>query len=230
MTRWLNTPLLAFILEHGGNPNGFKNDRGPYPVTTPLSNIALRGTLDQLRLLLSYGAKPEALCLHFILRRKQPDPERRPMLSLLLDFGADINGLEREKPVFLRMRTSGGNLGPFHFRTALMEAKMMKDEEATALLLERGADAELKVKSGYQRGLDIRMCGPEGSRRRLAPGYGTMDGKSVKASEQNKKQPNKKRPSKEQHGYQPNKNQSSTNQQSDQPDSTWKTRLRTRKD
>lgn len=123
---------------------------------TPLSLIASRGSLVNLQLLFSRGAEPDNNALHMALRRPPADPERFPILDLLLSRGADIDALEtgnKGRP------TSSRRTGPVLQRTPLFEAVVAGDLDAVRFLVKRGADVEVRNRTGRREGMSSLEAG-----------------------------------------------------------------------
>lgn len=111
----------------------------PWPQTA-LSSAAGDGTLDTLRLLVQHGADPNfgLKALHMAMRRDVDDPEQIVVVELLLEHGADVDGMEKEP-----MPKMMGRKGPWVEATALWEAAKNGDEDMVRLLIERGADVNI---------------------------------------------------------------------------------------
>lgn len=123
---------------------------------TPISLIASRGSLVNLQLLFSRGAEPDNNALHMALRRPPADPERFPILDLLLSRGADIDALEtgnKGRP------TSSRRTGPVLQRTPLFEAVVAGDLDAVRFLVKRGADVEVRNRTGRREGMSSLEAG-----------------------------------------------------------------------
>lgn len=121
-----------------------------------MSLIASRGSLANLQLLFSRGAEPDNNALHMALRRPPSDPERFPILDLLLSRGADIDALEtgiKGRP------TSSSCAGPVLQRTPLFEAVVAGDVDAVRFLVERGADVEVRNRTGRMEGMSSFEAG-----------------------------------------------------------------------
>jgi hypothetical protein len=89
-----------------------------------------------MKTLLAHGAKPDNNTVHWAISKRRPDdPDRIPMLELLLENGADINALETEQPY----ATNGK---PFVIlRTSPLQAAIQHDDITTVqFLIEKGAD------------------------------------------------------------------------------------------
>ena len=90
-----STAMTELLLEHGADVHGVSTG-GVFP----LARAILRGNVDQVRILLQHGADanqagaadiPLALASDFSLNRLKPFSLRKEMISILLEFGADVN-------------------------------------------------------------------------------------------------------------------------------------------
>jgi ankyrin repeat protein len=69
-------------------------------------------------------------------------PDRIPVVSLLLEHGADINALAEDHPALSEAKLRGRKCTPLH------SAAKWGNEEATVWLLEHGADADVRNEMG----------------------------------------------------------------------------------
>ncbi len=89
---WFNKGMLRWLLEHDVSPDSRKGN-------TPLMQAAADGDIVTMRLLLEFGANPNALNeesenpLGFATTYEQPDA-----IKLLVDAGADINNQDDSGP------------------------------------------------------------------------------------------------------------------------------------
>lgn len=149
-------PILRFLLEKGVDANPEFGARAWPP--TLLSRGAYSLKPHDFKLLLDYGARPDASAIHICLRRQNFDVqkarisqvgrtrpywprlsegERYAMVSMLLDAGADPNVFEYG---FHFKATSSAR--PCLVETPLHMAKRMEDLRIVDLLHERGADKD----------------------------------------------------------------------------------------
>ena len=95
---WQYHSMLAWLLEQGVHPDCKMSPNGG----TPLMHAAANGDLNSMRLLLQYGANPNArnenneLPLGYACSYEQWEAAR-----VLIELGADVNGIEREGLTFL---------------------------------------------------------------------------------------------------------------------------------
>ena len=68
--------------------------------------------------------------------------DRIPVMSLLLEHGADVNGIAEDYPAHSEARKSGRKGTPLH------SAAKWGNEEAKAWLLEHGADSTIRNEMG----------------------------------------------------------------------------------
>ncbi|KAL9094066.1 MAG: hypothetical protein Q9165_003736 [Trypethelium subeluteriae] len=146
-----NTPLLEWLLENGANPNlGHLRGSGMLIANSgdALEIAAKHCPLSTVALLLAHGAQAEnSMALNraagayppggnFYYSRARPTPEfdrdRIPVMELLLQHGADINGDERQGR---RDRTPG---------LPVTYAVMARAVERVKWLLENGADPTIR--------------------------------------------------------------------------------------
>jgi ankyrin repeat protein len=132
--------LFAWLLNHGADPNDVDQAR-----FTPMTRIAHSGSLVSLQLLFKCGAQIDNNALHAAVRRPKSDPERIPILELLLSQGADINALETGL-----IRPSSSALRKAHppRTTPLYEAAKAQDVELVEFLMKRGADPKVRTRWG----------------------------------------------------------------------------------
>lgn len=90
------------------------------------------------------------------LQRSPADPERFPILDLLLSRGADIDALEIGNK---GRATSGTRTGPVLQRTPLFEAVVAGDVDAVRFLVERGADVKVRNRTGRREGMSSLEAG-----------------------------------------------------------------------
>lgn len=104
----------------------------------PLDTAALRAPLESVKILLSHGARigPKSRAMNAAARGDVPD--RIPIMSLLLEHGADINAIAEDYPAMSEARRSGRKGTPLH------SAAKWGNKEATVWLLEHGADANVR--------------------------------------------------------------------------------------
>ncbi len=130
--------LPPWLLKHGANPDipdGF--------ATSPMYYVAGYGSLSILKLLFDHGAQVDSNAFFAIIRdKKRRDPERIPMVELLLSKGADVNFLHE----YERLPTSSALVYSRRFRhTPLWEAVKARDVEMVELLIRKGADVNLRI-------------------------------------------------------------------------------------
>lgn len=90
------------------------------------------------------------------LRRSPADPERFPILDLLLSRGADIDALETGNK---GRQTSSTRTGLVLQRTPLFEAVVAGDLDAVRFLVKRGADVEVRNRTGRREGMSSLEAG-----------------------------------------------------------------------
>ena len=133
--------LIALFLTHGANPNSSRSPRGGFH---PLDIAALHAPVETVKLLLDSGAAaaigPNSAALHAAAQGKTSN--RIAVMALLVERGADINGLATDYPAPSEALRSGRKGTPLH--TAFKWA----NEEAKTWLLEHGADLEAKNELG----------------------------------------------------------------------------------
>ncbi len=129
--------LVALFFAHGADANP-PISRGYYPLET----AALCAPLESVKILLSHGAHigPERRAMNAAARGDVPD--RTPIMSLLLEHGADINALAEDYPALSEAKLPGRKGTPLH------SAAKWGNEEATLWLLEHGADADVRNEVG----------------------------------------------------------------------------------
>ncbi|KAG5634703.1 hypothetical protein H0H81_001050 [Sphagnurus paluster] len=131
-------PVLEWALNHGADPN-----RSRSGMRTALDSAVMCGSADAVRLLLQHGAR-----LHNTNALKVAAYYgQTSMIELLLEAGADVNEVPDYKEMLRAERVDG--LG-----TALHEAANGGQREAAVLLLQRGADPNIKDSLG-KSALDI---------------------------------------------------------------------------
>ncbi len=133
--------LVALFLAHGADANP-PISRGYFPLET----AALCAHLESVKILLSHGAQigPESRAMNAAERGDVPD--RIPIMSLLLEHGADINALAEDYPALSEAKLPGRKGTPLH------SAAKWGNEEATVWLLEHGADADVRNEMGEMAG------------------------------------------------------------------------------
>ena len=132
-----NPELVALFLAHGADADP-QISHGYYPLET----AALCAPLESVKILLSHGARigPGSRAMNAAARGDVPD--RTPIMSLLLEHGADINALAEDYPALSEAKLLGRKGTPLH------SAAKWGNEEATVWLLEHGADAAVKNEMG----------------------------------------------------------------------------------
>jgi ankyrin repeat protein len=124
--------MMRWLLEHEADPN--VHDENGF---CALDTAALTSSTDTILFLLDNGADiRQSFPLHSALERTEENKKDIvPVMTLLLDHGADIDALENQRPV-----GSFGRVFTFGLGTALYKAVKKKSLEGVKLLLERGAD------------------------------------------------------------------------------------------
>lgn len=128
-----NDSFLVWLISKGASTQ-VADHRGNGPLTL----CARRGTLEGMRTLLAHGAKPDNNTIHWtISRRRKDDPDRLPMLALLVEHGADINALETEQPYATNGRaTKILRTSPLHV------AIEQRDLQTVEFLVDNGANVQ----------------------------------------------------------------------------------------
>ncbi|KAF2193409.1 hypothetical protein K469DRAFT_235702 [Zopfia rhizophila CBS 207.26] len=127
--------FLSWLTQNGANP---KISDGSFNGILPL--CVWKSSFACMKLLLAHGAVPDNKAIYWtISRRAIEDPDRLPILSLLLHNSGDVNALETE-PNWQMQRPAGASR---HIaRTSpLYIAAEQGDLEVVKILLERGADS-----------------------------------------------------------------------------------------
>ena len=147
-----NLPLLSWFLAHGANPNLgqqlYFKDRLGGPNTESckaLESAAYDGNVEAVRMLLDAGAEirngvplhsaagkrpPGANCHYFLPPSKDFDLSMIPVMELLVERGADVNGRDNDRHVVPRY--------------AIARAVNAGAVERVRWLLEHGANLELE--------------------------------------------------------------------------------------
>jgi ankyrin repeat protein len=153
--------VIECLLDHGADPNIQTNETGS-PV---LGGLTYGDHLDCVRLLLAAGANPNRACettgetpLHGAVTNK--DLDRRPLVKLLLDYGADPNS--KTKPGILTYsfwrdaRTRGET--PLHRAAAYSPVeiiKMLLDASGDTTIRDINGDSPLGWASWHLRDREI---------------------------------------------------------------------------
>ncbi len=153
---------FEFLLKNGADPNFYMEDMDNHPFHHKPSLMEwLTGdqVSDYLRVALQYGGDPD-----FIIEHYYPDgrlSSRAPIifsaikvggvenLRILIEAGADINW----------------QIVEFSYKTPLIEAVFCRKFDMVYLLLEKGAEPTLKIKSGSDLASLIKEYNARGSYR-----------------------------------------------------------------
>jgi ankyrin repeat protein len=125
--------MMRWLLEHGADPN--VHDENGF---CALDTADTTSSTDTILFLLDNGADTrQSFPLHSALeRRREYKKDIIPVMTILLDHGADIDALESQRPAGSpRRAVISGILG-----TALYKAVRKNNLEAVKLLVERGVD------------------------------------------------------------------------------------------
>ena len=145
--------LVAFFLNNGANANR-QASRGYQPLET----AALCAPLESVQILFSHGAQIGTGSRAMNAAARGDVPDRIPIMSLLLEHGADINALAEDYPAMSEAKKSGRKGTPLH------SAAKWGNTEATAWLLEHGANAAVRNEMGEtaeEWGKRFERNGPE---------------------------------------------------------------------
>ncbi|CZR55076.1 uncharacterized protein PAC_04962 [Phialocephala subalpina] len=132
-----NLPVFHWLLEPGADPNIADGFDG-----TPMAYTAMNGTSYMIKQLFQYGAKVDNNALHHVVGRSKMDPERIPILEILLQHGADINALETGLE---KLPSSNASALPPHTSTVLYKAVRDRHCQLVRYLLSKGADSEKRT-------------------------------------------------------------------------------------
>jgi ankyrin repeat protein len=131
-----NANLVRWLLEHGADPNkeGFWRE-------VPITLACTCSIPEVVDLLLAHGGSLHSYCLHVAARVHEPEvrPQSLTMLSHLLDLGMDVN---EKSDMGLPSTRSQGFITPLHAAAGSDFA------DAVRLLLNRGANREIKSSTG----------------------------------------------------------------------------------
>jgi hypothetical protein len=103
---WLNRGMLHWLLEHGVSPDGRTSAMG----TTPLMSAAAHGDIQVMKLLLQFGADPNALnessenALGYACSWQQPEAIR-----ILAEAGVDVNDTTDSGPERTQLDWAGSS-------------------------------------------------------------------------------------------------------------------------
>lgn len=140
--------LPPWLLKHGANP-----DLPDAVGTSPMFYVAGYGSLATLRLLFDHGAKVDSNAFFAIIRKKKSnDPERIPMVQLLLSKGADINILPNSER---RLSSNSLTHSRLFRHTPLWGAVKARDVEMGEFLIRNEAGVDLRILVN-----DIEMSSP----------------------------------------------------------------------
>ncbi|KAJ5084907.1 ankyrin repeat-containing domain protein [Penicillium alfredii] len=126
---------MRWLLENGADPNFVDQDNA-----TPLETAAVSGSVAELELLISYGAKVDALPRDILPRVMRRDTHAVSVLRFLLNQGLDVNA---------------DTLNDSVLHNAVRTGKV----ECVRILLEYGADCNVRTLEGLTPLAEARECG-----------------------------------------------------------------------
>ncbi|HWY78480.1 MAG TPA: ankyrin repeat domain-containing protein [Verrucomicrobiae bacterium] len=137
--------IIEYLLSRGADPNVQTNENG----SSVLAGLAYVNALECVRVLLRAGADPKRgrevsgeTPLHHALATREPD--RTPLVKLLLDHGADPNAKTKTGVASYNFWRDARTRG----ETPLHRAAAFSPRETIQLLLAAGADRTLRDVNG----------------------------------------------------------------------------------